>query len=244
MLRSRFIPVLLLSGSGLIKTKQFKRYKYLGDIINTIKIFNEKKVDELCIFDLSREPNEGPNFDLLEKVAKQANMPLCYGGSVSSLSHAEKLISIGYEKVSVSREAINNPNLISEISRAVGKQSLVVTVDIRKSLFKGYEVFTARGTKKESVNLFKHIEKMIELGAGEICINNIDRDGMRTGYDISLAKKIDKNISIPQTYVGGAGSIKDLSELSEAIGPVGVGVGSEYVFRGRLDAVLINYYRP
>jgi len=244
MLRSRFIPVLLLSGSGLIKTKQFKRYKYLGDVINTIKIFNEKKVDELCIFDLSRKQDEGPNFSLLEKVAKQANMPLCYGGSVSSLRHAKKLISIGYEKVSVSREAINNPNLISEISKAIGRQSLVVTIDIRKSLFKGYEVYTDRGTKKEKINLFEHIDEMVKLGAGEICINNIDRDGMRTGYDISLAQKINKRISIPQTYVGGAGSINDLIELSNAIGPTGVGVGSEYVFRGRLDAVLINYYRP
>jgi|TARA_B110000259_G_scaffold188481_1_gene247978 cyclase len=243
MVRSRFIPVLLLDGTGLIKTKQFKRYKYLGDIINALKIFNEKQVDELCIFDLSSSISDGPNFRLLENVARQANMPLCYGGGISSVDQAKRLISIGFEKISLSQMSYSHPELIKEISDAVGSQSVVVTIDVRKSMFTGYSMYVDRGQKKINDNLFDHINNMVTNGVGEICINNIDRDGMRTGYDIELAKKINDMVSVPQTYVGGCGGKQDINALIKAVGPIGVGVGSEYVFRGKLDAVLINYYR-
>jgi len=243
MVRSRFIPVLLLDGTGLIKTKQFSRYKYLGDIVNALKIFNEKKVDELCIFDISRSLCEGPNFRLLEIVARQANMPLCYGGAISSVEQAKKLISIGYEKISLSRTSHTNPHLVKEISTAVGRQSVVVTLDVRKTILSGYSMYSDRGTKKIKGSLLDHICAMVDCGAGEICINSIDRDGTRVGYDIDLAKKINNLIDVPQTYLGGCGGKHDLQALVDAVGPVGAGVGAEYVFRGKLDAVLINYYR-
>jgi len=243
MLRSRFIPVLLLQGSGLIKTKQFKKYKYLGDIINVLKIFNEKKVDELCIFDLSIEPNKDPNFKLLENVARQANMPLCYGGGVTSLDNAKRLVSLGYEKVSISRASFSDDGFIEEVTSVLGAQSVVITLDVRKSIFGKYQIYTDRGKKRMNVDLFKHIEDLCNKGIGEICINNIDRDGMRNGYDLNLAKKINNLVNIPQTYVGGCGGEKDLIDLVNLVGPVGAGVGSKYVFKGEFDAVLINYFK-
>jgi len=242
-LRSRIIPSLLLSDGGLIKTKQFKYYKYLGDPINIIKIFNEKNVDELIIHDIdSTKKNLPINFDLLKSIANESNMPICYGGGIKDLDTAKILINMGFEKISISSKFLLNNDIIYHISKNIGSQSTVVTLDIKKDKEDNeYEIYSLGGEKRESKSLFKVIKIAENMGVGEIIINSIDRDGMREGYDLELAKKLKNLCNVPITMLGGAGNKKDIKKLLDLCSPIGAGVGSLFVFKGSLDAVLINY---
>ena len=243
MLRPRIIPTLLVHNKGLVKTVKFKDSKYVGDPLNAVKIFNEKEVDEIIVLDIdATTEGRGPNFDLIRNLASECRMPFCYGGGVSSVSDAQKIISLGAEKVAISSQAILNPNVIKEISEAVGVQSVVVVLDVKKvGLFNKYEVFIKNGkiaTKKDPVELAINLEK---LGAGEIVINSIDNDGMMNGYDNVIIKKIRDAISLPITALGGAGSIDHIKDLIANHGVIGAAAGSVFVFKGKYKAVLINY---
>jgi len=186
MLRSRIIPCLLIHNNGLVKTRRFTDPKYVGDPLNAIKIFNEKEVDELMLFDIDASLRQtGPNFALLKNLASECRMPLCYGGGVTSAEQASHIISLGFEKVSISSAALNRPELVHEISTAVGVQSTVVTIDIRKvGLFSNYCIYTKNGREKQKIGLLEFCEKIINLGVGEIVFNCIDRDGEMKGYDL------------------------------------------------------------
>ncbi len=245
MLRSRIIPFLLLTGTGLIKTKQFKRYKYIGDVINAIRIFNEKSVDELALYGIDCTLNkEPPNFELLSKVAKVSNMPLTYGGGIKSVDQAKTLVDLGFEKISLSSSIFDNFDLISKIGNTIGFQSIVITIDYRKSFIGSNLVYSNSGTKKQKISLIKLINELNNLGVGEIILNSIDRDGMRNGYDIELLKKVFDLVSCPVTIVGGCDSVQSMEIALKQKSPIGLGVGSLFVFKGKLDAVLINYMRP
>ena len=245
MLRPRIIPTLLVHKKGLVKTEAFKQSKYVGDPINAVKIFNEKEADELMILDIdATRLRYEPKFDLISKISAECRMPLCYGGGIKSPEHAEKIIDMGVEKVAISSAVIENPSLIKEISSAVGSQSVVAIIDVKKNkgIFnKAYEVFTLNGTKKASASLEDLVAEFQENGVGEIVINSIDNDGEMRGYDIELAKKIKNIIKVPKTFLGGAGSIEHIIELYKAIGLTGSAAGSLFVFKGKYKAVLINY---
>jgi cyclase len=242
MLRPRIIPSLLLHDKGLVKTVNFKSHKYVGDPINAVRIFNEKEVDELAIFDidatvLSREPD----YILIEKLANQSRMPLCYGGGVKTVEQAQKIFSLGIEKIALSSALIENPQLVTEIAERVGSQSVIVVLDIKKKLLGGYEVYTHNGKKSTGINPIKFAKEIERLGAGEIIINSIDQDGMMNGFDLPLIDKIAETISIPMTVLGGAGSISDIKKVVDKHGVIGVAAGSLFVFKGVYKAVLINY---
>jgi len=245
MLRPRIIPCLLIQQKGLVKTVNFKSPKYVGDPINAVRIFNEKQCDELMIIDIDATANkEEPNFKLIEKLASECRMPICYGGGIKTLVQAQKIFSLGIEKIALSSAAIENPNLISDISECVGSQSVVVVLDVRKKLFGGYEVFINNGKKGTGKNPFELVSIFQKLGAGEIVINSIDQDGQMKGYDIPLAEKIRKETSLPMTILGGAGRLEDIGQLIKKFGIVGAAAGSLFVFRGVYKAVLINYPTP
>ncbi len=242
MLRSRVIPSLLLYEKGLIKTKQFEKYKYVGDPINAIKIFNEKEVDELCIFDISITQNHSNiDFDLLKNIAVESNMPLCYGGGIRNLDDAKKIISIGFEKISISSNLYTNTSLIEELAIEIGTQSIVVTLDYIKTPENEHKIFVNRGKENTNLSLLDTAKNVEKLGAGEIIFNSIERDGMRTGYDMELAMILKNELNIPFTMLGGAKSIDDIISLIDKCGPIGAAAGSLFTFRGSLDAVLINY---
>lgn len=246
MLRSRIIPCLLMQDGGLVKTRQFKDAKYVGDPLNAVKIFNEKEVDELMFLDIDATAKQcEPNFDLIRCLAVESRMPLCYGGGVTNAGQAAHIISLGFEKVSISAAALARPILIREMAEAVGSQSVVVTLDVRKNLlFPGYTVYTCNGRDKQKVNLLEFCQQASELGAGEIVINAIDRDGMTAGYDLELASRVRESVSLPLSFLGGAGSAAHMQELIDAVGVVGAAAGSMFVFKGTYRAVLINYERP
>lgn len=246
MLRPRITPVLLLKGQGLVKTRQFGEPKYVGDPINAVKIFNEKEVDELVLFDIDATVGgRSPDLNLLRNIAAESRMPLCYGGGIRDAETAARIIALGYEKVSVSAAALARPALIREISARIGQQSTVVTLDVRRGGLMGSPtVYTCNGKRKHHVDLFKFCAEAEELGAGEIVLNSIDNDGMMQGYDLKLARKLRETVSLPMSLVGGAGTVAHMSELIDTVGPVGACAGSLFVFTGKYRAVLITYARP
>ncbi len=242
MLRPRIIPSLLIQDNGLVKTVNFKNPKYVGDPINAVKIFNEKEVDELCIYDIDATANGNePNYSLIERLANQSMMPLCYGGGVKTVEQAQRIFGLGIEKIALSSAVINNSNLITEIAERVGSQSVIVVLDVKKKLLGGYEVYTHNGKTATGINPIKFVEEIQRLGAGEIVINSIDRDGVMKGYDLDLIEKIREKITLPMTVLGGAGSLDDIEKVIARHGVIGVAAGSLFVFKGPYKAVLINY---
>ena len=238
---------MLLRGNGLVKTRRFADPKYVGDPINAVKIFNEKEVDELSILDIdATSSGNGPNFELLKDIAAESRMPLCYGGGVQCATTTARIIALGYEKVSVSHAALERPGLVRQMAERVGRQSVVVTIDVRKDgLFGGgHRVYSLNGKCRHKVDPVDFAVECAELGAGEIVINSIDRDGMMEGYDLALARKLRGAVTTPITLVGGAGSMADLRSLTEELGPIGAGAGSFFVFKGKYRAVLISYAKP
>lgn len=242
MLRPRIIPSLLVHDNGLVKTVNFKNPKYVGDPINAVKIFNEKEVDELAVFDIDATVlGKEPDYVLIKKLANQSRMPLCYGGGVRTVEQAQKIFGLGIEKIALSAAVIENPDLITQISDRVGSQSVIVVMDVKKKLMGGYEIYTHNGKKSTGINPVTFAEKAQRLGAGEIIINSIDQDGVMKGFDMNLIDKISEKISIPITVLGGAGSLQDIKKVMDRHGIIGVAAGSLFVFKGVYKAVLISY---
>lgn len=247
MLRPRIIPCLLIHKGGLVKTVSFKNPKYVGDPINAVKIFNEKEVDELIVLDIDATVNNvEPDYKTIAYLASECQMPLCYGGGIKTAEQAKKIISLGVEKVALSSSALSNFDLIRQTAEAIGRQSVVVVVDVKKkqSIFGGgeYKVYTHNGERLHSHNLTELIKEIQEAGAGEVVINSIDRDGQMKGYDLELAANIKNLVSVPLTILGGAGCHSDIQKLYQTCGLVGAAVGSLFVFKGAYKAVLINYF--
>lgn len=243
MLRSRIIPCLLVHNKGLVKTTSFKDAKYVGDPINAVKIFNEKEVDELIVLDIDATvENRGPDFELIKNLAVECRMPFCYGGGVTSVEQAKKIISLGAEKVALSSAAVYNVNILKAIGEAVGKQSVVVVLDVKKrGLLGSYEIFTHNGKKASGVKLKEFLKQINEIGIGEVVVNSIEDDGKMTGFDFKLFDIVRQIVDTPMTILGGAGSIDDIEKAVRRYKTVGVAAGSLFVFKGKYRAVLINY---
>ena len=243
MLRPRLIPCLLVHNGGLVKTVNFGNPKYVGDPINAVRIYNEKEVDELVVLDIDATANGAePDYQLISHLASECRMPLCYGGGVRTVVQIEKIISLGVEKVAVSSAVVENPKLISDAATRVGSQSVVVVIDVKKtSLLRRQEVVTHNGSRRTGLNPVEFARQMAELGAGEIVINSVDRDGEMKGYDLDLVEQVRQAVRLPLTVLGGAGSLDDLRELIRRYGIIGAAAGSLFVFKGRYRAVLINY---
>ena len=192
MLRSRIIVCLLLNQGRLIKTQQFSNPKYIGDPLNTVRIFNEKQVDELMLLDVGiSSMGYQLDYNLIEKIAIECRVPLCYGGGVKTIGMAKRLINAGVEKIAVSSAAINNPKLISDMVKVVGSQSIVAVLDIKKKKnFFGhnYQVLTHNGKRKVDKSIENLIYEFQSEGVGEIVINAINNDGMLNGYDLELCR--------------------------------------------------------
>jgi cyclase len=242
MLRPRVIPCLLVHDKGLVKTVQFKDPKYVGDPINAVRIFNEKESDELMVIDIdATKENREPDYKMIENLAAECRMPLCYGGGVKTVQQAHRIFSLGVEKIAISASAIQTPELVTAMAERVGSQSVVVVLDVKKKILGGYELYTHNGKKSTGKNPVDFAIKMQELGAGEIVVNSIDQDGMMKGYDLNIIDKIRKSISLPMTVLGGAGSLEDIGKLINQYGIIGAAAGSLFVFKGIYKAVLINY---
>jgi len=242
MLKTRVIPCLLLKGQGLVKTIKFKKPKYVGDPINAVKIFNDKEVDELIFLDIEATvEGRSPPIKLISEIASECFMPLSYGGGLRDLGDIKTIFNLGVEKVIINSFAIENPVFVREASKRYGNQSIVVAIDVKRNSSGKYEVFSFGGRKKAKLNLVEHVKEMEKLGAGEIFLNSIDRDGTMEGYDIEMIKRVTEAASIPVIACGGAGRINDFAEAVRKGGASAVAAGSMFVFHGRHRAVLITY---
>lgn len=242
MLKNRVIPCLLLKEDSLVKTVKFGKYKYIGDPLNTCRIFNELEVDEMIILDIRATLNNGEiNYKLLQKLACECFMPLAYGGGINNFEQAKELFRIGFEKIVINSSTYKTTELIREISETFGVQSIICSVDVKKNFFGKYELFSASGTKRERVDLITWIKELEAAGAGEIILTDIKREGTWKGFDIELIQQIIHNTNIPLIIHGGAGCAKDIEDAVNIGGASAVALGSMVVYQKQEMGVLINY---
>jgi len=242
MLRTRVIPCLLLQDRRLVKTQKFRKPKYVGDPINAIKIFNEKEVDEIIVLDISTtRQNRNPNFEFISELTSEAFMPFSYGGGISCLEDAMRLFNIGVEKIVLNTTVFRNPKIIEKLANIFGSQSVVISIDARKNIIGNYYAYSEAGRRKEKIPPHLLAKQVEDMGAGEILITSIDKDGMQNGYDINLIKMISDSVNIPVVACGGASSIDDFKQAVKEGGASAVAAGSMFVFHGKHRAVLITY---
>lgn len=242
MIRPRIIPALLLQGQGLVKTVKFKDPTYLGDPINIVRIFNDKEVDELVFLDITAtNENRPPAFDRLANITSECFMPLGYGGGIRTLDDIRNLLGMGIEKVILNTAAVENPSLVRSAADHAGSSSVVISMDVKKNLLGKYEVQTRSGKKNTGLDPVRHAVEMEKMGAGEIFVNSIDRDGTMKGYDIELIRRVSDAVSIPVIACGGAGKLQDLADAIKMGRASAAAAGSFFVFQGPLRGVLISY---
>jgi len=240
-IRKRIIPVLLIQNGGLVKSKKFSNYTYVGDPINAVKIFNDKEVDEIIILDIdASKANRGPNFDKIAEITSEAFMPLAYGGGITKLEEAEKLYYSGIEKVVLNSVLFSKPELVSQIAVKYGNQSVIASIDVKKNLFGKYKIFSHSDKKTPSNSVKEFAVKLEELGVGEIFLNSVDRDGTYKGYDLDLINEVAHSIQIPLVICGGASDKTDFIKAEQA-GASAMAAGSMFVFQRPHNAVLISY---
>ena len=245
MLSTRIIPCLLLRNESLVKTVRFKKFGYIGDPVNTCRIFNELEVDELAFLDIlaSRERRE-PNFEILHEIANECFMPLSYGGGIRSLQTAERIFNIGFEKIILNTYPFENPSIITELAEAFGSQSVLLSIDVKKNLWGKYQIYGLSGTcnrKKDPVAWAREVE---DRGAGEILLTAIDREGTWKGFDIDLTYRVTSAVNIPVITNGGAGTIGHIGEVVKKGHASAAALGSMVVYQGKDLGVLVNFPDP
>lgn len=243
MLRTRVVPALLLSGSGLVKTERFSKPRYVGDAINSARIYNQMAVDELFLLDIdATAKDEALHIDLVEEAVSECFMPICYGGGVQTIEDFDRLFQVGIEKVSVSSLLFDDPSVVRAAVDKYGAQSIVGTLDVRRSrLRRAYQVATHNGRRVVSNDLVGTVRAITSLGVGEIVVNNIDRDGTWSGFDCDLVRTVADHTGVPVVALGGAGTLEHIREVVTVGGAHAVALGSMAVFQAKDMGVLINF---
>ncbi len=242
MLRIRIIPCLQLVNESLVKSKKFNKLNYIGDPINTVRIFNELEVDELCFLDIrATYENREPNLKILKEIADECFMPLSYGGGVKDIKTALQILSIGFEKIVLNSVTFDQPEIVTELASLSGSQSVVVSVDIRKNFFGKYIVYSHDGTRKQSVDVIKWVRRMENCGAGELLITSMDRDGTWTGFEVDILANISDAVNIPVIANGGAGNTDHIFEILSKSKVSAVSLGSMVVYQKKDMGVLVNF---
>jgi len=242
MLRTRIIPALLLHDESLVKTVNFRKFTYIGDPCNTVRIFNELEVDELIFLDISAaKRNLEPNKKILKDIANECFMPLGYGGGIRNLAQAEEILKIGFEKIVINSYAYENPEFITQLADKFGSQAVIVSIDVKKNYWGHSRVYIKGGTKKTNIHPLEWAKKVESLGAGEILLTSIDKEGSWSGFDIDLIRPITQSISIPLIAHGGGGNIEHITEVVKNGGAAAIALGSMVVFQKKGMGVLINF---
>jgi cyclase len=241
MSRVRVIPVMLLAQQGMVKTARFANPRYLGDPINAVRVFNQKRVDELILLDIEATERGGIQFDWIEDVVTEAFMPVAYGGGIRSIGDCETLLRRGVEKIVVNTAAFETPDLIASASSRFGAQAVVVSIDIKRDLLGRARVYTRRGRHRTGLDAVAAGRRAESLGAGEIVLTSIDRDGTYTGYDLEVLGQVSAAVGIPVIANGGAGTIADFTRAVTETGCTAVAAGSMFVFAAPGEGVLISY---
>lgn len=241
----RLIPVISLEDGYVVKTRKFKKPVYVGDPINTVRIFNDKEVDEMAIVDIRASLNgTKPKLDHLEEIASESFMPLSYGGGIRSIEEIRAILRLGFEKIILNTAALESPGLVTAAAEETGSQSVVIAIDVRKKILGGYAVASHSGTKKWPEGPVELAQRMEGLGAGELLLNSIDLEGTKTGYDLDLIKQVVESVTIPVIANGGARDWADMGAAIRNGGASAAAGGAVFVFHGKHEAVLIQYPAP
>ena len=245
MFRPRVIPVLLLKGQGLVKSKQFKNHRYIGDPVNAVRIFNDLQADELIFLDiLATKEKRTISTDFVKNVGEEANMPFAVGGGINSINQIRQILHAGAEKVVLNTGAIHHPEFVRQAADMFGSSTITVCIDVKKKFLGTEQVWTvgaSKATGKSPVSVAVEMEKQ---GAGELIIQSIENDGMMQGYDIPLIRKISEAVTIPVVALGGAGTKIDFKQAIDEGYASAVAAGSMFVYHGPRNAVLVNYPTP
>ena len=242
MLQTRVIPCLLLKNESLVKTVKFKEYNYIGDPVNTVRIFNELEVDELMLLDIFASKESRPiNFKILSEIANECFMPLSYGGNIKSLDDAKKIFEIGFEKVIINSNAFNNLKLVEEIAKYFGNQSVVGSIDVKKSFWRSEKVYSHHARKKQDVSIIEWAKSLENAGVGELLITSVEREGSWDGYEIELIKNITENVQVPVIANGGCGSVEHIGKVVKQANASACAVGSMVVYQKKGMGVLVNF---
>lgn len=213
MLKTRIMPTLLYKDLGLVKGVGFDSWRRVGSLMQAIKVYNLREVDELIFLDITASVhNREPDYELVKEFANECFMPLTVGGGISNLEHVRKLLKVGADKISINTSAFLRPQLIREIANEFGSQCVVVSIDVKKNINNDYEVYTYSGTKPTKMNAIEWVKSVEEYGAGEILITSIENDGTMEGYDINLISSITSIVNIPVIASGGAGNYNHMLE--------------------------------
>ena len=239
MLKSRIIPVLLLDDRGIYKTTNFQNARYIGDPLNIIKIFNDKLVDEIIICDINKNKLVNLDIDYLKDIFQICRMPVCYAGSINDST--SKLYSIGVEKLGLGNVLLEKMNLISEISKIFGSQSVVSILNLVERNGKIF-LYDYRNKKiKSDIDVFSFIKQIQDLGCGEIILHFVENDGGMCGYNYQIIDKIIENIQVPLVFLGGLSSIDEILKINDIYKFKGIAGSSLFIYKGKLKSVLINY---
>jgi len=242
MLQTRIIPCLQLINDSLVKTVKFDNHGYIGDPINTVRIFNELEVDELCFLDIRASlQNRQPNLELLQQISNECFMPLSYGGGVKDFETAQRILSIGFEKIVLNTNAYRDNGLLRKISEHFGAQAVIGSIDVKKNLWGKYQAYVNDGTEKIAIDPVEWAKKLEGLGVGELLLSSIDRDGTWAGYDLEITQKIASAVNIPVIANGGAGSISDIGDVVHKAHASAAALGSMVVYQKKGMGVLVNF---
>lgn len=237
---ARIIPILQIDSRKLVKTKQFKNPKYIGDPLNAIKIFNDKGVDELMIIDIGKTKDGSPDFEFISDLVSECFMPISYGGGICNMHQAERVFNLGIEKLVINSAAIMNPKFVCELAYSFGSQAIAVSCDYKRTLFHGLNVYSKGGQTNTRMDPIKFCKSVTDNGAGEIILRSIERDGMYSGYDLPTLKLVTKGVSVPVVASCGAGSEEDMVVALNEGGAAAVSAASMFVYYGKHRGVLIN----
>lgn len=216
MLTKRIIPCLDIKNGKVVKGVKFKELINVGDPITLAKKYEEEGADEISFLDINATiESRKTTINLVKKVAEKIFIPISVGGGIKTIREIRDLLNIGVEKVSIGSSAISNPMLIKEASERFGSQAIVLSIDAKKNqnLPSGYEVYIKGGREKTGIDALKFANEMINLGAGEILLNSIDKDGTKSGYDLKLNSLFSQNLNVPIIASGGAGKIDDIKNV-------------------------------
>ncbi len=242
MLKKRVIPILQLQNDELVKSRRFKKHQYVGDPINAVRIFNEIKVDEIILLDVFKSKTEEDlNYEIIKDLADECRMPFTYGGGINNVKQVEKLFELGVEKISLNTSCLSDYQLIKDLSKIYGTQSIVISIDINQNYLGKKCIYSWTQNKILEKNIFNHIKNCIESGAGEILINNVNNEGTLKGFDFSLLKILNKGFEVPIIVNGGINSYEEIREILKFDKIDAVGVGAFFIYYGPHNAVLISY---
>jgi cyclase len=237
------MPTLLFKDLGLVKGVRFDSWRRVGSVMQSVKVYNMREVDELVFLDITAtQEGREPDFELVDDIADECFMPLTVGGGIRSLEDVRRLLAVGADKIALNTSTVRNPALVEQTAATFGAQCVVASIDATRREDGGYEVLVASGTEHTGLDAIEHARELEARGAGEILITSVDRDGTMEGYDLELTGAIADSVTVPVIASGGAGTYGHMAEAIDA-GAAAVAAASIFHFTEQTPLEAKRYLR-